>query len=498
MKNKFLISVGAMLLLTSCGDFLSKSPDNRTNLDSPAAVSELLVSAYPESTYSGFLEAMSDNAGDKGLGQYVVEYQPNTNSYFWKDENSDGESATDYWNGCYAAIAHSNQALKAIEEASDKELYRAQRGEALITRAYAHFMLVNIFGKHYDPKTCSTDLGVPYVTEPEDVVYRKYERETVGTIYKNIEADMLEAIDLVMDENYVAPKYHFTKAAVYAFASRFYLYKGEWDKVIDYSDKVLGENPVSKLRDWNGKYSSYDVNELWATYTKSEEPANILLARAITDWPSALVVIRYSLSMDKVIELFQNAPIENYKSVVGDKVVYAGNSEQCALVPKLPRRMQDMGGNMGLPNTICPLFTMEEVLFNRAEAYTMIKEYDKALRDLDFFNAKRVSGYKPENPKIDEKDIKDAYLTKKGPALAPFYTIEDERQKNLIWYLLDMRRREFIHEGLRWFDIKRFNFEIQHKEFGKDTPMVLPINDPRRLLQIPASAISSGVVPNPR
>lgn len=39
-------------------------------------------------------------------------------------------------------------------------------GEALICRAYAHFMLVNIFSMQYNEKTSSTDLGVPYITEP--------------------------------------------------------------------------------------------------------------------------------------------------------------------------------------------------------------------------------------------------------------------------------------------------------------------------------------------
>lgn len=499
MKNIFIISVGAMLLFSSCEKFLSKSPDNRTRLDSPQAVSELLVSAYPDAMFAIFTEVMSDNAGDKGLGQYVIEDVTNDNPYFWKDDFSGSESPVDYWNACYKAIAHSNQALQAIEEADDKEAYSTQKGEALVTRAYSHFMLVNIFAKHYNPTTCDTDLGVPYVTEPEDVVYRQYKRATVGEIYKKIEADLIEASTLIKDEAYAIPKYHFTQDAFHAFASRFYLYMGKWDKVIEHSNKVLGTNPVQKLRDWNGKYSNFsDINEMWATYAKADEPCNILLVRAITDWPSGLVALRYSLSASKKDELFPTGfEATRFATVLGDKVVMAGSSDQCQFIPKYPRRYQDMGSNMVLPNTICPLFCMEEVLFNRAEAFAMLKQYDAVLADLDYYYQKRVADYKPED-KVDEALVRAAYKDENGPALAAYYPVEKDLQELYVWYILDLRRREFIHEGLRWFDIKRYNFPVEHNLYGKTEKLILKKDDLRRAIQIPESAIAAGVEANPR
>ncbi|XLL74012.1 RagB/SusD family nutrient uptake outer membrane protein, partial [Myroides odoratimimus] len=38
------------------------------------------------------------------------------------------------------------------------------RAEALLARAYNHFMLVNLWAKHYNPATAESDLGIPYVT----------------------------------------------------------------------------------------------------------------------------------------------------------------------------------------------------------------------------------------------------------------------------------------------------------------------------------------------
>lgn len=486
-------------MLFSCEDFLGKNPDNRTRIDSPEAASELLVSAYPEAMFQGFAEAMSDNSGDRGLGQYVAEYISNNEAYFWKDDsNEQYDSPTYYWSKSYLAIAHANQVIKVINEAPDKAAYKAQLGEALACRAYAHFMLVNIFGKHYNPTTSATDLGVPYVDEPETVVFKKYTRASVKEVYERIEADLTEALKLVKDEAYTVPKYHFTKAALYAFASRFYLYTGNWDKVLEYSSKVLGEKPTSVLRDWNGKYQNYTIEELWAQYTKSEEPANILLARGYSYWATGVVVFRYGLSSDKKLELFgEGSGDTRFDLAISDRVTFAASDQELGFIPKYPRRTELVGTNadLGYPNSIIPVFSMEEVLFNRIEAYVMKGDNLNALDDLDLYFQKRNKLYKPEN-KVTEQKIVDLYAAEKGPDLAPFYSVS-ESQKTYLWYLLDLRRREFIHEGLRWFDIKRFNFEITHKV--KDgASFKLPKDDPRRAVQIPAQAVAIGLVPNPR
>ena len=44
-----------------------------------------------------------------------------------------------------------------IEASPDKAQLTAHRGEALVARAYAHFMLVTFFAKAYDPATAASD-----------------------------------------------------------------------------------------------------------------------------------------------------------------------------------------------------------------------------------------------------------------------------------------------------------------------------------------------------
>lgn len=494
-----MVVLGA-ITLSSCNDFLDETPDNRTVLDSPEAVGELLVSAYPEASYQGFMEAMSDNADDKGIGQYVAEYIPNENAYYWNDfESEQYETPTLYWGETYAAIAAANQALDAIEAAPDKEKYAAQKGEALAARAYAHFMLVNLFSKNYDPATAESDLGVPLVFEPENVVFKEYKRATVKEVYDQIEEDIKQAELLIRDESYSVMKYHFTKSALHAFASRFYLHKGDWDKVIEHSDLVLGSAPSEKLRDWNGQYLEYEASELWAQYTKSEEPANILLAREYSYWSSGFIVFRYSLSSKKIKEMFgkEISGETRFETVIGDKVLYAAGSQLLGFIPKYKPRTEALGDNpdLGLPNMIAPILTMEEVLFNRAEAYAMKNDFSSALSDIDSYLLKRTRGYTTDDH-IDLDAIKEVYATVDGPVLDPYYTVDDN-QKWYIWYLLDLRRREFVHEGLRWFDIKRHNFEITHDVFDGSS-ISLPKDDLRRVIQIPEQAIATGLQANPR
>src|SRR4051812_40696631 len=166
--KKAAVYITSLLLLinTGCNKFLEKEPDNRAKLNTPEKVSQLLTSAYPQANYMSFAESVSDNVNDKGAG--VIEFT-NRDPYFFEDTKENQQDSPEfYWNACYHAVATANIALQACNAAPDSANYSAQRGEALIARAYAHFMLVNFFAKFYDPATSASDAGIPYVTEVEN------------------------------------------------------------------------------------------------------------------------------------------------------------------------------------------------------------------------------------------------------------------------------------------------------------------------------------------
>ena len=199
---------------------MGTEPDDRTVIDSPDKVKELLVSAYPQAHYMLFAEFMSDNTQDKGAWLYSIYPRRQEEAYYWEVVSEETQDTPDfYWYGCYKAIAAANHALYAIEQMPNPEDYEAYKGEALVARAYAHFMLVNFWAEHYDPATAETALGVPYVTEPEREALVIYERETVADVYKKIEDDLQAGLPLIRDNAYDVAKYHFNRAAAHAFFS---------------------------------------------------------------------------------------------------------------------------------------------------------------------------------------------------------------------------------------------------------------------------------------
>jgi len=67
----------------------------------------------------------------------------------------------------------------------------------------------------------------------------------------------------------------------------------------------------------------------------------------------------------------------------------------------------------------------------------------------------------------------------------------------LINVILDYRRSEFMHEGLRWFDILRYKLTVTHETADHQT-LTLADGDLRRVFQIPPTAKQSGIEQNPR
>ena len=125
-------------------------------------------------------------------------------SGFMWDEYTRTESSNDtyeqYWTSVYEAISAANHALAAIETLPTSEQANAgkQRAEALMTRAYNHFTLLTMYANMFDSKFADVNTnmnpGVPYVTEPEDVVIKYYDRGTVAGTLEKIKNDFNQAI----------------------------------------------------------------------------------------------------------------------------------------------------------------------------------------------------------------------------------------------------------------------------------------------------------------
>jgi len=491
----FFICLVSVVVATGCNKFLEKEPDNRAKLNSPDKVSQLLGTAYPQSSYQLMAELASDNSGDLVTNTLDVPdwVTLNEDIYFYRDNKGSGtneDTPEGYWFGCYKAIAAANLALQTISNASNQEEYIAQKGEALVARAYAHFMLVNFFSKFYNASTADTDPGIPYVTEPETVSVKQYERKTVKYVYDMIETDLKDGIELIDDNSYKIPKYHFTKAAANAFATRYYLYKKDYPNVIKYANASFPENSlVLNLRPWNTVYNTLPLNgngSLAQTYSAATEKANMLLVETLSWYSRILGGARYGPSPNLVRSASASEPITGASWAFSAASFVTGH----LFIPKIDEYFVETSIGSGIGNgwQMIPLFTVEELLFNLAEAYTYTGATDKAINLLNNYLSTRLENYNPANHTLTAAKITAAT----GLGL----------QDGLIAILLYYRRIEFIHEGMRWFDILRYEIEVTHNQIDGSGNILktvrLPKGDPHRVFQVPPTTAESGIAPNPR
>ena len=497
MKKNIYTPIIALFLglsFTACNKFLDELPDARTELDTPEKIHELLARAYPDALYADFCETMSDNAGDKvNLAQSSIF---NTQMYSWQTNNeySTWDTPPHYFYAAYGAIANANYALEAVEKLGGGSDLNYLKGEALVARAYAHFMLGLFWCKPSNPATAASDLGLPYASKAERKVFEIYRRVSLKDYYDAIEKDLNEGLPLIDNSKYSKPKFHFTKEAAHAFASRFYLVKGEWDKVIAHANEALGSNPESKLRDVKGQRSrTYAQQQL--LYASSDEPANALIIGASSVYGRYFDSHKYGLTLEKSEEVLGN----NKHPLNGFRATWAyplyGNDDYRNF-PKYEEyfKYTNISAGNGYPYDMAVLISYDEVFLNRLEAYLMKGEKAKFLTDLVLFLKKKTMQEIPDSFVLSEADMNTIYQNK-GTEFDPAYTLSTQ-QREWLQAVADVRRAAFVFEGLRWIDNKRLGMKVVHVKGGQT--MELPKDDPRRELQIPEDAISNGITANPR
>ena len=534
MKIKNIIYKGSLMLasvaiLASCSDQLDTLPDNRTTLDTPKKIAGLLVTAYPDRTPTLFNEWMSDNTdymgaqnsqGNRGGDQY----------FFWQEQTEGGnDSPEQVWMLYYEGVYKANEALAAIEDQGgpNNDILRNSKGEALLLRAYNHFILANEFCRPYNGKTSTKDAGLYYATGIADfsAAAEQSNRGTVADVYAKIAADIEAGIPLLND-TYEVPKYHFNKQAAYAFATRFYLYYEKWEKAKEYADKLLGSNPAASLRDYRALQAmplskSDQAVKIAEAYCSASADCNLLVQTSVSNAGMALapwlISKRYTLTNYLAeTELFQSNNIWGTSSNLIWKPFTVNSGENnFALLMKLPREFEirNTTTGSGYLRTLNVDFTMDEALLNRAEAEIMLGQNDAACADMtiwmkNFFNTNVT--LTPTSVQTYFKTVPYAYAdaAKMIPSfkkhISPRFTIDAEGsvQESLLQCLLNFRRIETVHQGMRWMDIRRYNIEIPRRLIGANGKPSqnldwLQKDDPRQVVQIPQSIREAGVAGNP-
>ncbi|MCH5310769.1 MAG: RagB/SusD family nutrient uptake outer membrane protein [Prevotella sp.] len=526
------------LAFIACTDKLDEVPDNRTEIDSPEKVRSLLTSAYPVSTPAVICELSGDNYVDDNVvvpATHNDAYEKfHDEAYRWADINNYSINADDtpyqVWEAYYAGISVCNHAIAAMEEMSadpahDLDLAHSW-GEAHVLRAYLHFVLVNVFAEAYkDDVRSLEDKGIPYVTIPETTVQVDYSTSeflhNVKETYDLIEKDLLEGINLIDDSKYKVPAYHFNHNAANAFAARFYLFKRNYDKCIQYATEALGSNPSSMLRKW-GAINQNTMDSRLNDYNDETAPCNFLIQSTYSLQDRMLSACRYAINdgttftyngetwtVPSTLKILISGGGPNWSGYLpaydGNLFIFGGQEYGVWLFRVYEYfEYTDKIAGIGYVHMLYQPFTAEETLLCRAEAKLYKGDRDGAIQDLGFWTSSHLvtspltlSGIQN---KYKRTNANNEFVSDLHPQEMGFEKILEGDDLSVLDCILHFRRVETMFEGMRWFDIKRYGITVYHHYRGPQEDAIhtdcLKWDDPRRVLQLPNNVIEAGYPAN--
>ncbi len=531
MNNIFkyaAISACAVLSMTSCDDFLDKLPDDRAELNTEEKINKFLVSAYPSATNAMVMETSSDNMTDNG-SSYSTTLLMEQLYRFQKVEDQGNDSPYFLWNRYYESVATANEALAAINRLGGPDAMRPQWAEAKLCRALSMFMLANTFCMGWNPEKADEYLGLPYPLEPAKNIYEEYTRGTLRELYSKINTDIEEALPYVSEDHYSVPKYHFNVKAAYAFAARFNLYYMNYDKCVEYASKVLGDEPTSVLRDFE-PYTKFGRDDIASQYIRSSEKANLMLLAANSAAGRYLCAgasprFKHNYTIIAYETYWVDCPWGGGSGGSGGlntlyyaSMIYGNN--QCATFPKFDEIFEytDKINETGFAHVVDNIFTGDETLLCRAEAYALKKDYDKAVADINLWISTHCKekdedgGNVLVRPVLTVQDVNNFIEPLEYAPVVPEgsrdrsmrktftpqgFTVEAGTQENMLQLILHMRRIETMFQGMRFVDLKRYGIEYSHLVAGED-PVTFKAGDLRGAIQLPDDVIMAGIEANPR
>lgn len=407
------------------------------------------------SVSSGFSKRFKDmNARVYKYEKHV--YNPDQEDYDW---------AQLYW-----VISRCNIVLDGIKgiEHDNQEEYNQVKGEALVHRADAYLALVNLYAKHYNKSTASTDLGVPLLDKFD--LFANLNRETVQTIYDFILTDLNEVVDndlMVDNSDYTARP---DKASAYAVLSRTYLYMGEYDKALSNANKALEIS--SELNNYSGLPASNLTSVYSWVSSNYEEDPEVLLYKRGTQPQGYLYSPTYNLGtraiLSKELENLYEEGDLRMDLLCADAYSIDGYKEM--------RAKYQLQVNYGP--------TVAEMMLIKAECLARDGQKDLAMDEINELRRNRFA---------EDADTPD------------YYELSAVDKADALEKVLNERRRELAFTGKRLFDIKRLNLDsetpsITLNRVSQGKTITIEPNDDMWVFPIPRNVIAKNpeIEQNPR
>jgi len=448
MKKILLSGIAAIALsmgMTSCGDSFLET-DYYRGVDAEGALNnaDLLKAAVNGAYYNLFTRYFSGNYATM-IGDIPTDLSYwNGQTGHWDDINQYTYDYTDtylsyIWEYGYKVVDNTARAIQAGNElyanatGDDKVAIDLALGEAYALRAYANFQMVNVFG--HQVKVNGKDFSAkPGLVISEDPIpaFTQVSRSTVGDTYAMIEKDLKEAL-----KHFEAAggdrgdKCYMNVAATNGLLARMYLYEENWEQAKAYAQKALEAGGVSTLT-----YTPEGYKALYNGGASNTESFFYLDINSTQNWSAnSCGTLWTTYNFSPTPWLFSiYAPTDVRTAIMGMDLV---NTTDAA-----PRYAGGKFSHYSSGNTAYAT----NYLINAPEMFLIIAE----------------ANYKLGN----EADAKNALfvVAKRNTAIASADDLPSGA--DLFAFLKDERARELFQEGLRLYDLRRWDEKANVAAYG--------------------------------
>lgn len=277
-----------MFLLQSCSDFLEQEPGTQISiteqLKTKKGVLQALNGTYREletnlrgGRYSIYADLQGGNlkftpyptTRSSRAGEIVT--PTNIEKIYSFDDLSNESDLASFYGGNYDIINQCNLILEftdALADATDAEKKQI-KAEALTIRAYAHFLLTQVYSQNYGFTGDASHLGIIYNTQSIKKGLQYSSRETAARTYALIIEDITTALSLYSNTALSSgPAYsYFNATSAKALLARVYLSKSDWKNAYDTANDVITTSGVNLM-------SSTDYIAQWE---KQDTPVSEIL-----------------------------------------------------------------------------------------------------------------------------------------------------------------------------------------------------------------------------
>lgn len=433
MKKNIYISLFLLggLALTSCSKDFTETQFFQSKQAAPLQTIEELssfvygtyarmrVKEYLGAYYLAYAEIRSDEMfNNRRVGRFVNE------SLYTMTANT--SNAQDTWDAIYRVVANANNIINAADDLSSVKIKAEDRAgeikylkaQAYAIRGIAFFDLLRLYGQKYTGGNAGIPLPLVYNAEAITT------RPTIAQTEQQIEEDFNKAIELfqraaaLKNKSLVGlvsstDKTTISPMAVKAYQSRFYLYKENWDKVIQLSEEI----------EMSRKYIISPAADLETSFSKPNASNSVF---------ELAVGVNGSLGASSYEYLLNSRGYRTILPTTHARNQYENNDVRKNLIVRtsngyfLNGKFSDLQSKSNIK-----LVRYEEILLNAAEAHLRGGNSNRAL---SYYNQLR---------------------TQRGLAAASSLTFDELKKERL---------RELLGEGFRYWDLLRWGDPVPYYE----------------------------------